>query len=63
MIGGHWPRWKARFQAAQLEEHISSDAKNYARTALAQVAKVEMLSQAEKQEWYKNTIYYEERAA
>lgn len=34
-------------QAAQLEEHIGSDAKNSARTALAQIAKVEMLSQAE----------------
>lgn len=59
----NWDSWKARFQAAQSEEHISIEAKNYTRTALAQMAKVEVLSKIDKQEWYKNTIYYQKYAA
>ena len=58
-----WGLWKERFQAAQSEEHISTEAKNSARAALAQMVKVEMLSKTDRQEWYKNTIYYQERAA
>lgn len=60
---GMWNSWKERFQAVQSEEDISTEAKNSARAALAQMAKVEMLSEIDKQEWYKNTIYYQERAA
>lgn len=55
--------WKERFQAIQSEEHISTEAKNSAREALAQMVKVEMLSKTDRQEWYKNSIYYQERAA
>lgn len=58
-----WGLWKERFQAVQAEEHISTEAKNSARAALAQMVKVEMLSKTDRQEWYKNTIYYQERAA
>lgn len=58
-----WGLWKERFQAVQSEEHISTEAKNFARAALAQMVKVEMLSKTDRQEWYKNTIYYQERAA
>ena len=57
-----WDSWKARFQAAQSEEYISIEAKNYTRTALPQMAKVEVLSKIDKQEWYKNTIHYQKYA-
>lgn len=42
---------------------ISIAAKNYTRAALAQMAKVEVLSKIDKQEWYKNTIYYQKHTA
>ena len=45
-----WGLWKERFQAAQSEEHISTEAKNSARAALAQMVKVEMLSKTDRQE-------------
>lgn len=58
-----WGLWKEMFQAVQSEEHISTEAKNSARVALAQMVKVEMLSKIDRQEWYKNSIYDQERAA
>lgn len=45
-----WGLWKERFQAVQSEEHISTEAKNSARAALAQMVKVEMLSKTDRQE-------------
>lgn len=43
-----WNSWKAKFQAARSEEHISLEAKNSAHGALAQMAKVEMPSKIER---------------